>query len=81
VTLFNNNTSSPHTTQTYTDSVFASPTDGKTFRVGNISSTADHRNTITFNDGTADVAIVAPGEFVRLVWNNGISTWLKVSGV
>ena len=80
VTLFTNETTSPHGTMTYTDTVFASPADGDTFRVANLA-TLDNKNTITFNDGTADVAIIAPGEFVRLVWNAGVGKWLKVSGV
>jgi len=79
--LFLNSTSSPHVNETYTDTVFASPTDGDTFRVGNVSSTANHLNTITLNDGTADVAIIAPGEFVRLVWSDANTLWLKVQGV
>lgn len=81
VTLFENTSSSPSVNQTYTDVIFASPTDGKTFRVGNLTPIGENNHTITFNDGTNDILVVAPGEFVRLVWNSGVNQWLKVQGV
>lgn len=79
--LFLNTTSSPHVNETYTDVVFASPADGDIFRVGNVSDTAHHERTITLNDGANNIAIIAPGEFVRLVWSAANTLWLKVQGV
>jgi hypothetical protein len=81
VTLFINTASSPYGNETFTSTVFASPSDGDTFRLGNLADTAHHQNTITFNDGTTNILILAPGEFATIRWSNGLSQWLKISGV
>ena len=81
VTLFTNTTSAPGGNETYTDALFATPSDGDTYRFGHIGDPTVATNTITFNDGSINILILAPGEFVTMRYSSGLSQWFKITGV